>query len=101
MSRTMGQGHVCVSFSDVLTPHQMTDVLELENSKHLLKCSVEWTDQPLISLPNSDERVGARKAPKQLICHCTDSSQILSFELISNYSACIVQIKGKKISRDI
>lgn len=44
VSGITGQGRVCVSFSDVLTPHQMTDVLELETGEHLLKCSEEWTD---------------------------------------------------------
>ncbi len=44
VSGFMGQGHVCVPFCDVLTPHHMTDVLELETGEHLLKCSVERTD---------------------------------------------------------
>lgn len=48
----------------------------------------------------STERVGMRKPPKQPICPCPDSSQILSFELISNYSACIVQINTTKIPED-
>lgn len=43
VSRIMGQGHVCVSSSDVLTTHQMTDMLELVTSEHLLKYSVKLT----------------------------------------------------------
>lgn len=43
VSRIMGQGHVCVSSSDVLTTHQMTDMLELVTSEHLLKYSVKIT----------------------------------------------------------
>lgn len=108
VSGITGQGHVCVSVSDVLTPHQMTDVLELKTGEHLLKCSEEWTIEPLTKPPSgsniashSTGMVEMRTPLKRPLSHCSACSRILSFELISNNSASIDQMKATVITTAI
>lgn len=97
VSSIMGQGHVCVSFSDVLTIHQMTDVLEMETmaSVKMSGRTEQLPKAPLgFNIPSSytTGRVQTRTTDKLILSVLT----ALNFEFISNNFSHISKVNRPK-----
>lgn len=97
----MGQGRVCVSIFDVLTPDQMTcwrwkPVSSVQRSGQVERLHKAQSGIDITSYSTGGAMM--RTAHKQTISFCRAASKTPSFELISNYLASIVQITETKIN---